>query len=57
MATGSLYPSQWSQGAYSGDGVQDLDAGVMVAVERRHCARTPSRDRICRVGKPYPEVG
>src|SRR6266581_1639070 len=28
MATGSLYPSQWSQGAYSGDGVQDLDAGV-----------------------------
>jgi len=55
--TGSLYPSQRSQGAHSGNGVQDLDARVMVAVERRHCARTPSRDRVCRVGKPYPEVG
>src|SRR6266702_8069101 len=53
---GSLYPSQRSQGTHSGDGVQDLDARIVVAVERRHCARTPSRDRVCRVGKPYPEV-
>src|SRR5438552_16955654 len=54
---GSLYPSQRSQGTHSGDGVQDLDARIVVAVERRHCGRTPSRDRVCRVGKPYPEVG
>ncbi len=56
-AAGSLYPSQRSQGAHSGDGVQDLDARVMVAVEWRYCARAPSRDCGCRVGKPYPDVG
>jgi hypothetical protein len=28
----------------------------MVAVERRYVARTPSFDRVCRVGKPDPEV-
>src|SRR5437667_2806534 len=56
-ATGSLYPSQWSQGICKVGGVQDLYACVVVAVKRRHCARAPSRDRVCRVGKPYPEVG
>src|SRR5438094_5554362 len=55
-ATGSLYPTQWSQGVCKVVGVQNLYARVMVAVERRHCARTPSRDRVCWVGKPYPEV-
>jgi hypothetical protein len=37
-------------------GIQDLYARVMVAVERRYVARTPSCDRVCRVGKPDPEV-
>ncbi len=48
-----------TQGSFSGwktVGVQDLYARAVIAVERRHCARTPSRDRVCRVGKPYSKV-
>ncbi len=37
-------------------GIQHLDARLVVAVERRHCARTSGVDRVCGVGKPHPEV-
>src|SRR5437879_3904067 len=39
-ATGSLYPTQWSQGVCKVVGVQDLYARVVVAVERRHHLQT-----------------
>ena len=56
QATGSLDSTQGSVCNWKVAGVQDLYACVVVAVERRHGARAPSRDRVCRVGKPYPEV-
>ena len=36
--------------------VQDLNARVMIAVERRHGGRTSRVARLCRVGKPQPEM-
>jgi hypothetical protein len=33
-------------------GVQHLYARVVVAIERRHCARTPGPDRLCRISEP-----
>src|SRR5438128_4187177 len=56
QVTGSLDSTQGSVCNWKVAGVQDLYARVVVAVERRHGARAPSRDRVCRVGKPYPEV-
>jgi hypothetical protein len=35
-------------------GIEDLYAGVMVAIERRYCTWTPGVDRVGWVGKPYP---
>ena len=37
-------------------GIQDLYPRVMVAVERRYCTRATGLNRVCRVGKPDPEV-
>src|SRR6266540_436090 len=38
-------------------GVQHLDTRLVVSVERRHCAGASGFDRVCRVGKPHPEMG
>jgi hypothetical protein len=37
-------------------GIENLDTCFVVAIERRHCLWTAGFVRICRVGKPDPEV-
>jgi hypothetical protein len=51
-----LNPTQGSVGNWKVARVQDLNARVMVAVEGRHRGRTPRIPRLCRVGKPQPEM-
>ena len=36
--------------------VQDLNARVMIAVERRHGGRTSRVARLCWIGKPEPQM-
>ena len=53
----SLNPLQWSVSIRKVPSFQYLNTGFMIAIEWRHCVRTPGIDRIPWVGEPQPEVG
>ena len=51
-----LEVEQWTVVVGIVAGIEDLNTGIVIAVERCHRSRAAGFNRVRRVGEPYPEV-